>query len=220
MLDETDFRLGLPLPTGPMRVQPADTTYKAQKEQPLAADPQAKRAGTKPNRDRQKVIRKNAEMNNRLADWDDDDPQALPETASNRWDKVVVLKHMFAPAELAADATLALELKEDIREECEKLGPVTNVTVYDREEAGVVTVRFANAVSAREAVRVFEGRWFDKRRVEAGIADGRERFRKSRRGEVGDAEEEERRLEQFSRDIEGGREGEGEGQGQTDGGAR
>ena len=30
----------------------------------------------------------------RLADWDDDDPSALPDT-STRWDKVVVLKQMF-----------------------------------------------------------------------------------------------------------------------------
>lgn len=35
----------------------------------------------------------------KLADWDDDDPSALQETSS-RWDKVVILKHMFTLEEL------------------------------------------------------------------------------------------------------------------------
>lgn len=35
----------------------------------------------------------------KLADWDDDDPQALQDTSS-RWDKVVILKHMFTLQEL------------------------------------------------------------------------------------------------------------------------
>lgn len=35
----------------------------------------------------------------KLADWDDDDPQAIQDTSS-RWDKVVILKHMFTLQEL------------------------------------------------------------------------------------------------------------------------
>lgn len=35
----------------------------------------------------------------KLADWDDDDPQTLQDTSS-RWDKVVILKHMFTLQEL------------------------------------------------------------------------------------------------------------------------
>ncbi|KAI7720658.1 hypothetical protein KC353_g2002 [Hortaea werneckii] len=201
MLDETDFRLGQQLPTGPMRVREAEASYKAQKEQPLATE-QAKKKGTGANRDRQKVIRKTQEMNNRLADWDDDDPQSIPDTSS-RWDKVVVLKHMFTLDELAEDAAAALDIKDDIREECEKLGHVTNVVLYDKEESGIVTVRFGNATSAMECVKVFNGRWFDQRQVVAHLADGKERFRKSKKGEMGTEDDEEKRLEQFSKDIEG-----------------
>lgn len=47
-----------------------------------------------------------------------------------------------------------LEIKEDIRDECAKLGPVTNVVLFDREEEGVVSVRFATAEAARACVRV------------------------------------------------------------------
>lgn len=37
--------------------------------------------------------------NSKLADWDDDDPQAMQDTSS-RWDKVVILKHLFTLKEL------------------------------------------------------------------------------------------------------------------------
>jgi HIV Tat-specific factor 1 len=47
-----------------------------------------------------------------------------------------------------------LEIKEDIREECSKLGEVTNVVLFDKEEAGVASVRFANAEAASACVRV------------------------------------------------------------------
>jgi hypothetical protein len=44
---------------------------------------------------------------------------------------VVVLKHAFTLAELEADPGAAIELKEDIRDEAESIGTVTNVTLYD-----------------------------------------------------------------------------------------
>ena len=89
MLDDTEFRLGSQGLNGNMRVQAADFSYKAQQEAPEK----------KNKRDQQKVIKKTQKMNHRLADWDDDDPQQLAETSS-KWDKVVILKHMFTPKEL------------------------------------------------------------------------------------------------------------------------
>lgn len=38
---------------------------------------------------------------------------------------------MFTLEELEEDATLLLDLKEDVREECSSLGDVTNVVLYD-----------------------------------------------------------------------------------------
>jgi HIV Tat-specific factor 1 len=61
---------------------------------------------------------------------------------------------MFTLKELEEDPTATLDLKEDIREECEKLGDVTNVVLYDKEEDGIVSVRFANAESAKACVGV------------------------------------------------------------------
>lgn len=80
----------------------------------------------------------------KLEDWDSDedlqDPlapsggalkQGNSNSSSNRYSRVVVLKHMFTLDELKADPSLSLDLKEDVREEAETLGEVTNVTLYD-----------------------------------------------------------------------------------------
>ena len=145
-------------------------------------------------------------MNSKLADWDDDDPSALQSAGSSRWDKVVILKHMFTLAELEADPAAMLDLKEDIREECEKLGPVTNVTLYDKEEDGVASVRFANVESAHACIRLMNGRFFAGAQIEAYTFDGIEKFKKSGKvkiGDDGDAEEKER-LDKFGEWLEGG----------------
>lgn len=51
--------------------------------------------------------------------------------ARSRNNKIVVLQGMFTLDELEESPTLLLDLKQDVREECEKLGEVTNVTLYD-----------------------------------------------------------------------------------------
>jgi HIV Tat-specific factor 1 len=56
--------------------------------------------------------------------------------------RIVVLEKMFTLAELAAEPTLLLDLKEDVREECEGFGKVTNCTLWD--------VSFARAAEREE----------------------------------------------------------------------
>lgn len=116
-------------------------------------------------------------MNSKLADWDDDDPQTIQDTSS-RWDKVVILKHMFTLQELEVrtthqqrlyhfqiipylhpmcvqeDPAAILDIKEDIREECSKMGPVTNVVLFDKETDGVASVRYSNAEAADACIKV------------------------------------------------------------------
>lgn len=43
-------------------------------------------------------------MRSKLTDWDDDDPSTLQDTSS-KWDKVVILKHMFTLQELEVGLT-------------------------------------------------------------------------------------------------------------------
>ena len=52
------------------------------------------------------------------------------------------------------DPAAMLEIKEDIREECAKLGEVTNVVLFDKEQDGVASVRFSNAEAASACVGV------------------------------------------------------------------
>ena len=113
-------------------------------------------------------------QHSKLADWDDDDPQAIQDTSS-RWDKVVILKHMFTLQELEVritarpsripvhsmltmtlqeDPAAILDIKEDIREECAKMGPVTNVVLFDKEPSGVASVRYSNVEAAEACVKV------------------------------------------------------------------
>jgi HIV Tat-specific factor 1 len=73
----------------------------------------------------------------KLEEWVDEDnfgPAITEEDTHisvNKNSRVVVLKHMFTLKELEEDPSLLLDLKEEVREECETLGEVTNVVLYD-----------------------------------------------------------------------------------------
>ncbi|KAJ1935506.1 hypothetical protein EC988_008465, partial [Linderina pennispora] len=60
---------------------------------------------------------------------------------------------MFTIQELEEDVTLLLDLAEDVREECEKLGTVSSVKVYDKSEEGVISVKFKDELSAKACVK-------------------------------------------------------------------
>ncbi|OJJ49729.1 hypothetical protein ASPZODRAFT_109406 [Penicilliopsis zonata CBS 506.65] len=205
MLDDSDFRLGVTGPLGPMRVQIADFSFKSQQEAPAKIS----------MKDKKKIMRRTQKLNNKLADWDDDDPSALPDTSS-RWERVVILKHMFTLKELQEDPAAVLDIKQDIRDECSRIGEVTNVVLFDKEEEGVVSVRFTDPEAAMQCVKVMDGRFFAGTRVEAYIADGSEKFKKTNekraaledmaeRGIYAEDEEENQRLDEFGTWLESDR---------------
>jgi HIV Tat-specific factor 1 len=188
LLDDTEFRLGQA--STRMRVQAAESSYKKVQHNEAAEDKEKHKSSMK---DKQKIIKKTQKLDARLADWSDDEPSTIMETSS-RWDKVVILKHMFTLEELAEDPAAILDIKEDIREECSKLGEVTNVVLFDMEEDGVASVKFANAEAARACVGVMDGRSFAGQKVEAYISDRTEHFKKSKKkadDEANEAEAEE-----------------------------
>ncbi|KAL2054570.1 hypothetical protein ABVK25_005318 [Lepraria finkii] len=192
LLDDTEFRLG----QGPkMKVAAADFSYKVQKEAPAKGN----------MKDKKKIMKKTQKLNNKLADWDDDDPQTIQDTSS-RWDKVVILKHMFTLQELEEDPAAILDIKEDIREECSKMGPVTNVVLFDKETDGVASVRYSNAEAADACIKVMNGRHFSGMVVEAYVADGSEKFKKTSEKRIAieddEGEEEGKRLDQFGEWLE------------------
>lgn len=217
LLDDTHFRISSSgLGSGKMRVQAADSSYKrmrydadADGDAGAGANGKDRRKGDgegeeRQNRargseqERQRIIKKTQKMHAKLADWGDDDPSSLttdePTTGavqgggSSRWNKVVVLKHMFTLQELEEDPAALLEIKEDVREECAKLGTVTNVVLYDEEPEGVVSVKFREPESAAACVQLMHGRSFAGRTVDASIATGRERYRRSKNDDGSDSE--------------------------------
>ncbi|RMZ77190.1 hypothetical protein DV738_g4492, partial [Chaetothyriales sp. CBS 135597] len=196
MLDDSDFRLGESRPAERMRVQAADFSYKSQQEVP-----EKKSKG-----EQRKIIKKTQKMNSKLADWDDDDDPRVVGQPSSQWDKVVILKHIFTLEELEEDPSAMLEIKEDIRDECSKLGEVTNVVLFDKEAEGVASVRFTRPEVAEACVRVMNGRWFNGSQVEAFVATGNEKFKRTN-GKSGDLDEEkseEGRLDKFGAWLEEG----------------
>ncbi|TVY56063.1 Splicing factor U2AF-associated protein [Lachnellula suecica] len=177
LLDDTDFRFGSGESSGKMRVQAAESSYKKVQHNDGAEKTEKPKASMK---DKQKIIKKTQKLDARLADWSDDEVSSIIETSS-KWDKVVILKHMFTLEEIAEDPAAILEIKEDIREECGKLGEVTNVVLFDLETDGVASVRFANAEAAKACIGVMDGRKFAGQEVEAYISDGTEHFKKSKK---------------------------------------
>ncbi len=209
LLDDTPFRFSASgLGSGRMRVQPADSSYKKTNYaedggggtsggggggNKAESSDRSRRGGN--DAEKQKIIKKTQKLDAKLADWSDDEPYPLPyETEAgkgSKWDKLVILKHMFTLQELEDDPAALLDIKEDIRDECAKLGEVTNVILFDEEESGVVSVKFRKAEAAEACVQLMGGRAFDGRTVEASIATGREKYKKSKKDDdLGDEEEE------------------------------
>ncbi|KAK0631705.1 splicing factor U2AF-associated protein 2 [Immersiella caudata] len=201
LLDDTDFRFTPSgLTTSKMRVQAADSSYKKTNYTAPAGEGGAAGAPSGSNdrgggndkpshkqreQEKQKIIKKTQKLDAKLADWDDDEPSELPTAPpkNSKWEKVVILRHMFTLEELEEDPAALLDIKEDIREECAKLGPVTNVVLFDQEEEGIVSVRFQTAEAAEACLNLMHGRSFDGRTVEAFYATGKEKFKKSKKGD-------------------------------------
>lgn len=225
MMDNAELRIGHQ--DSIIKVEPASYTHKEEKNgdksehpQQSAAPPAATEAQAKAKK---KLIKQYQKMNNKLADWDDDDnttTSAKDGASSKRWEKVVILKHVFTLDELGADVTAASDIKDDIMAGCEAIGTVTNVILYDAEPDGVVSVKFQHREDAIECVNKMNGRFFGGQRLEARVYDGLERYKRSKKhtptsatagAETGGAtlddedntgKEEEQRLEEFGNWLE------------------
>ncbi|KAF9149421.1 hypothetical protein BG015_008796 [Linnemannia schmuckeri] len=184
LLDDTEYRPGVE--KGRIRVQQAQF-----KEKERTATP----AGL--TEERKKKVQKKYQKLEKKLDWFDDENLVK----ADKWNKVCILKHMFTPQELEADPTLLLDLKEDIREECEKVGEVTNVIIYDHHPEGVVSVRYKDKESADLCVKLMSGRFFAGQRVVAEIYDGHTKY-ESQKSKEELEEEEKQRLDRYAKWLE------------------
>ncbi|KAG6862264.1 hypothetical protein C0995_002195 [Termitomyces sp. Mi166 len=198
ILDEAELRIGDS--SSVMSISKADFTHK---EKATGSE------GSQPRKtlDKKKATRRIGKMQRKIDEWNDEDgfgPSISPEenaASTANSNRVVVLKHMFTLEELAEDATLLLDLKEDVREECSTLGEVTNVVLYDKEKDRVMTVKFRDPISAKACLLKMNGRFFAGREIEASLFSGRQRFQRSGAGDDNEGEGEEgekKRLDDFA----------------------
>ncbi|XP_062915775.1 HIV Tat-specific factor 1 [Mobula hypostoma] len=89
-----------------------------------------------------------------------------------RYERVVILKHMFHPKDFEVDPMILNEIRDDLRLECEKFGQVKKVLLFDRHPDGVASVAFKEPEQADECKLVLNGRWFGGRQITAETWDG------------------------------------------------
>ncbi|KAG7384188.1 HIV Tat-specific factor 1 [Phytophthora pseudosyringae] len=135
--------------------------------------------------------------------------------------RIVVIKHMFTPAEIK-DEAYEKELQEDIHDECSKIGEVSKITLFAKHVDGVVVIKFASSGSAARCVEVMNGRFFAGRKLECGFWEGTDYTHRESKNEEkqradkfqewldegsssseSEAEEEERKTEQIEKAPEG-----------------
>ncbi|KAI0341922.1 hypothetical protein BDW22DRAFT_1358014 [Trametopsis cervina] len=201
ILDDAELRIGEP--STRMTVQQAQFGHKHE----AGSVEGSTNVTARKTVDKKKISRRIGKMQKKINEWDDEDgfgPTITEEDKTreaNRSSRVVVLKHMFTLKELEEDASLLLDLKEDVREECSSLGEVTNVVLYDQEPDGIMSVKFRDHLSAEACVIKMNGRFFAGRRIEATLYAGKQRFKRSGGGEEleGDSDEaEKKRLDDFA----------------------
>ncbi|KAF3042244.1 hypothetical protein E8E11_000410 [Didymella keratinophila] len=193
MMDEYYFRIE-DQSQGVIRVKEADYSYKKNTDGEAIKNQLSRK-------DKKASERNRAELNRKLAEWSDNEEEVAETFApkKNKWAKVCILRYAFTLAELDEDDAAILEIKEDMREEAETFGEVTNVTLYDKEEDGIMTVRFKEFDSAEKFKEANHGRHFGGRKLEVILAEDKPRFKKSARGEEPDSDEEERNLDRLAR---------------------
>eukprot|EP01117_Protostelium_nocturnum_P004389 TRINITY_DN1589_c0_g1_i7.p1 TRINITY_DN1589_c0_g1~~TRINITY_DN1589_c0_g1_i7.p1 ORF type:complete len:293 (-),score=117.57 TRINITY_DN1589_c0_g1_i7:295-1173(-) len=84
----------------------------------------------------------------------------------------VILTGMFTQEEAWTYPNFFEELKEDILKECEKIGPVKNIKIFERNPQGVVAVRFQEHPAASRCIDKMDGRFFAGQKLSAFFYDG------------------------------------------------
>lgn len=121
-------------------------------------------------------------LTRRLAEWSDDDQEAVKETyapKTNKYAKFVIVKHAFTLEQIEKDVGDIIEIKQDMREEAEEFGKVTNVVLYDEEPEGIIGIRFAEKEAAEKFANACNGRFFDNRKLDVKVAEDKLKFKKS-----------------------------------------
>ncbi|TDH70325.1 hypothetical protein CCR75_002238 [Bremia lactucae] len=79
----------------------------------------------------------------------------------------IVVKNMFDvyQEQKSGNSEWAVEIQQDVQEECTQYGPVLHTYVDKDKQGGLVYVLFGNVSSAVAAAKKLHGRWFNKRQI-------------------------------------------------------
>lgn len=122
--------------------------------------------------DKTRIKQRAKKLSEKLGDWSEDD-ELQNETLSERHlARSVVINHAFSLDELSQDPNASSDIRDDLRDGCEDIGPVKNVTLYEGEPTGIAIVKFRNQDDALDCVDRMNGRYFGGRKLEAWIHDG------------------------------------------------
>ncbi|CAK7900818.1 hypothetical protein CAAN1_22S01706 [[Candida] anglica] len=196
MLDDTPWTAGVGTTSAVnIKVEPAtaEMVISATSQEVIVTKSATEPASTTLTSNQKKLLQERTlEMRRKIADWDGDATKTTPTKAElikqKIWSKTVLIKNMFRKEELLEDPMLELDLKEDIQEECDKLGighDLTKVAVYD--VSGSVTVKFGKPQSSEMCVAGFKGRYFDGLKLDVAQYSG-ETLQSSRCEEGGDGD--------------------------------
>ncbi|KAK6202839.1 uncharacterized protein RJT21DRAFT_81882 [Scheffersomyces amazonensis] len=165
MLDNTPIRPHSKL----IKVEPAtftETTNSSKKENAKS------KIRTRTSKDQQKLNRAKEALNKKLSVWDDEDTTSTTKDISIG-SKVVVVEDMFRVDEYQQDPLLGSDIKEDIKEECVKLGiahDISKIIIYDI--SAVVMIKFKSYTSSQKCIDSFDGRYFDGLKLRASPFSG------------------------------------------------
>lgn len=138
-----------------------------------------------------------------MGEWSDDEEPSTAKKPELEQYKTVLLRNIFTLHLLDEDPKLKGEIQEEMEDEGKTFGDVKNVTVFDREPAGLVTIRFSTTDAAQRFAAAYNDRTFDGRLVRTELVSGKVKYRKSAKTEEQKAEEEKKRIEEYSKYIEG-----------------
>jgi len=94
------------------------------------------------------------------------------EAKSSKSERVVIFSNLFQPADFNEDALLITRIQQRLREECEKIGEVKKVIVFDNHPDGVCSVAFKQVEQAKACIQQMNNRLFMSKLVKLKHWDG------------------------------------------------
>ncbi|EFO19675.1 HIV TAT specific factor 1 [Loa loa] len=112
------------------------------------------------------------ESQERIFEWKPEKPRNYRPIS----DCTIVMKNMFTLEQMMKNATLLLDLEEEVKKVCERFGTVKKVTIHDNNPEGVICVTFQNVEHSDIAVRALNDRVVDGRQISVTLWDGKTKY--------------------------------------------